>query len=342
MTIKEARLFVGRFVSGDYTPEEHGAFLKWLEEASFDELDSVAAEYEGRHENWVLGEAPSSDWVDQLETKLDNADRKKREAPVRRIGWTRRLRWVAAASVVGLTGLVFFWNYHKTGLAPGVTEQPATALSNTVVVPKGSQRQIVLADGSKVWLNSASTLHYPERFGGKERVVELSGEAYFEIASNASMPFEVKVRDMEIQVLGTRFNVRAYEDESTSKTSLMEGSVKVIKGDDRVTLRPNELAEVSHLSAPEGKAIHVSSGLDVTAALAWKNGYLYFDQARLQTVMNEVARCYNVEIKYEGKIPQKTFSGRFARTGDLNEILKALESQNVHSRINGKIISVMP
>jgi len=345
MTIKEARLFVTRFIAGDYTPEEHGAFLKWMEGASFDDLESIATEFEGSHESWPLAAGPSSAWIEQLEQKLDSVDKMKREAPVKRMDtqkMIRRIGWVAAASVVGVLGVAGIWKSFQSGKADGVAAKSSEVLS-TVSVPRGEQqRKVVLADGSQVWLNSASSITYPAQFTGKERMVAISGEAYFEVANNMSMPFRVKVRDMQIEVLGTRFNVMAYEEEGVSTTSLLEGAVSVTRGTDKVIVHQGEKAEAAYPLPASGSSLKVVSETKEGAILAWKDGFMDFDEADIRTVMNEVARCYNLEVKYEGNIPKTTYSGRFSRTDELKEILKDLEFQHVHIRIEGKIIRVMP
>ncbi|MES1160861.1 MAG: FecR domain-containing protein, partial [Bacteroidota bacterium] len=216
------------------------------------------------------------------------------------------------------------------------------ALSQSYAVPRGgNQQQFLLADGSKVWLNAASTLKYPASFTGKERKVELSGEAYFEIAKNMDRPFRIQIRDAGIEVLGTSFNVMAYEDEPVSKTTLVDGAVKVIQGAQELTLQPGDQAQIAYPETSGVPSMRLIRGVDQGAILAWKNGDLEFKDDDLHTVMREIGRCYNMEVKYEGKIPVKTFTGNFSRKDSLIQILKQLEYQHIHFRITGKTITVM-
>ncbi len=344
MNTKEARIFITRFISGDYSPWEYEAFLRWLDEAPLDELGTVITEYEALQDNWPLRARPSAGWVDQMEQKLDLADAREGVTPVRKLEPVRPVRkfaWVAAASIVALVAGAGAYHYYvnRSGPLQGSSGDRTETLS-ILSVPRGQQRQLELADGSKVWLNAASTLRYPSSFTGKERVVELSGEALFEIAPNAASPFLVRSRDMDVEVLGTRFNMMAYEDEKLTKTSLLEGSVKVIRGSGTVILKPGDQAETGSLQ--EEAAIRVTHNMDKDQVLAWMEGFLNFDNNDLQTVMREIARRYDLDIRYEGKIPERYFTGKFYRSDDINQILKILELQHVHFKITGKIITVMP
>jgi len=215
------------------------------------------------------------------------------------------------------------------------TNANAEILYNTISTPKGGQYQIALADGSKVWLNAASSLKFPTAFNGKERIVELTGEAYFEVSKSAAKPFTVNVNDMNVQVLGTHFNINAYNDEAVIKTTLLEGSVKINKGSFSTILQPGQQAQVA-------KEIKVVNDIAVDDVLAWKNGFFSFNKADLQTVMRQIARWYDVEISYEGKIPTREFGGKINRNSNASEVLKILEESKVHFRIEGKKIVVMP
>lgn len=345
MNTKEARMFITCFVSGDYTLREYEAFLRWLDEAPLDELGTVIAEYEALQDNWPLRATPSAGWVEQMEQKLDLADAKDGVVPVRKLEPVRPVRkfaWVAVASVVAIVAVgigAYHYYVNRSGPLQGSSDAQTETLS-ILSVPRGQQRQLELADGSKVWLNAASTLRYPSSFTGKERVVELSGEALFEIAPNAASPFLVRSRDMDVEVLGTRFNMMAYEDEKLTKTSLLDGSVKVIRGSGTVILKPGDQAETG--SSQESAAIRVTHNMDKDQVLAWMEGYLNFDNNDLQTVMREIARRYDLDVRYEGKIPGRYFTGKFYRSDDINQILKILELQHVHFKITGKIITVMP
>jgi transmembrane sensor len=202
---------------------------------------------------------------------------------------------------------------------------------NTLSTPRGGQYQIMLADGSKVWLNAASRLKYPTAFTGKERRVELEGQAYFEIAKNASQPFIVHVNTADIRVLGTSFDVMAYPDEKTTNTTLLEGAVKVA---DKV-LQPGQQAAVS------GPNISIRE-VNTDDVIAWKNGYFSFRDADLPAIMRQLSRWYDVTISYQGAIPQGTFSGEIGRTLSLEQALKILEQTRVHFKIEGRQIVILP
>lgn len=206
---------------------------------------------------------------------------------------------------------------------------------NTIATPRGGQYQLVLADGTKVWLNASSSLQYPTAFTGKERSVELTGEGYFEVAKNASMPFHVQVNNMEVEVLGTHFNINAYDDEDAIKTTLLEGSVKV-RSENSVVLKPGEQAA---LSAPHSPlTIHHSPNIE--EVMAWKNGLFQFKAADIETVLRQAARWYDVEFVYKGNIPER-FSGQISRSANAEQLLKILElTGKVKFEINGKTIIV--
>ncbi|SHG30905.1 FecR family protein [Pedobacter caeni] len=212
-------------------------------------------------------------------------------------------------------------------------------LYHTISTPKGGEYQITLPDGTHIWLNAASSLRFPDRFKGKERNVELKGEGYFEVAKNKAMPFKVKTGNQMIQVLGTHFNVKAYEDEASYKTTLLEGSVKVYSGKQGSIIKPGEQAKVSK---EEGDQIRIAQ-VDVEEEMAWKNNKLIFNSKPLKDIMRSVSRWYNVEVIYEGQIAEKVFTGTISRYENVSEVLKMLESTNlVHFKIEERRITVMP
>ncbi len=211
-------------------------------------------------------------------------------------------------------------------------------LYNTMTIPRGRQYQLILPDGSHVWLNAASSIRYPAAFTGKERKVEMTGEAYFEVAKNAAKPFRVKIGEAEVEVLGTHFNIMAYEEEGTVKTTLLEGAVKVTRAHASGMLRPGQEAQLNK----NGEGITVIDDAPLSEAVAWKNGMFFFNQASLQTVMRQIARWYDVEIVYEGDIPPMEFGGKISRKSNVSEVLKILQLSKVHFRIEGKKIIVMP
>lgn len=203
---------------------------------------------------------------------------------------------------------------------------------NTVSTPRGGQYQLVLADGSKVWLNAASSIRFPAAFIGKERDVEITGEVYFEVAHNASKPFIVKANGVDIKVLGTSFNVNAYEDESTIKTTLLEGSVEVSMGRGNSFLKPGDQAVVSDKS----DKILVNKNANIEEVVAWKNGLFYFDEDNVETVMKKIARWYDVDVEIKGTSSDKKFNGKLFRDVELSQIVKILEEGGIKVNIAGK------
>ncbi|PSL43919.1 FecR family protein [Chitinophaga niastensis] len=218
----------------------------------------------------------------------------------------------------------------------GKADAPATAY-NTIVTPKGGQFQVTLPDGSKVWLNAGSSLKFPPVFNGKERLVELTGEAYFEVAKNAAMPFKVTAGNQTVAVLGTHFNINAYTDEKNSRTTLLEGSVKILHAITHRSqlLKPGQQAKV-------GDDILVSN-VDAGEAIQWKNGYFNFSHEDIESIMRKVARWYDVDIQYEGNITKEEFVGATSRFEKVSEVLDMLQLTGlVHFKINGRRITVMP
>lgn len=211
---------------------------------------------------------------------------------------------------------------------------------NTLSTANGEQYQVRLPDGSAVWLNAATSLTYPASFNGlKERRVELSGEAYFEVAKDRAHPFIVKTVDQEVQVLGTHFNLTAYPDEKLTKTTLLEGKVKVInekQNNKETILKPGQQME---LSQSGGQLI---ANPDLEEIIAWKEGYFKFSES-LESIMNKVARWYNVEIVYQDNFNGKLqFVGKISRTKNLSAILDIIESaSNIHFKIEGRRVIVM-
>ena len=216
-------------------------------------------------------------------------------------------------------------------------ERSGETVYNTLTTPRGGQFKLTLPDGSDVWLNAASSITYPTAFTGNERKVEITGEAYFEIAHDANKPFKVGLNGMEVKVLGTHFNINGYNDESNVKTTLLEGSISLSKGNATTMLRPGQQA----LLAGNGK-LNVIGQVDVEQVIAWKNGYFSFNRSDLRSVMRQIARWYDVDIKYEGKIPERQFGGKIDRNSKASEVLKVLEESKVHFRIEDKNIIVTP
>ncbi|MFZ4100640.1 MAG: FecR family protein [Sphingobacterium thalpophilum] len=208
---------------------------------------------------------------------------------------------------------------------------------NTIETPKGGRYQMRLPDGTNVWLNSASRLTFPSSFSSlSKRKVELSGEAYFEVAKDSSRPFVVKTILQEVEVLGTHFNISSYEDESSVKTTLIEGSVKIVakNGSDKI-LKPGQQ---SVLTADNITVENINEGQQ---ALAWKNDQFIFESHDIQYVMRIISRWYNVEVEYVGAIPENKFGGAISKFENISEVLKSLESTGrVKFKIEGRRILV--
>jgi transmembrane sensor len=218
--------------------------------------------------------------------------------------------------------------------------QNATLIYNTLTNPKGSRViDMKLTDGTHVWLNAGSSLTYPVAFAGKERNVEITGEAYFEVARNAAMPFTVKKLndDTKIQVLGTHFNVNAYDDENAIKVTLLEGSVRVTNGNNKSLLKPGQQAKIND------KGIKVSNDVDTEEVMAWKNGKFQFgDASDIATIMRQVSRWYDVDIEYQGNI-SGGIGGSISRDVNASQVFKMLETTGVVKfKIEGKKVTVMP
>jgi len=206
---------------------------------------------------------------------------------------------------------------------------------NTISTPNGGQYQVVLPDGTRVWLNAASSLKFPVAFTAKERNVELTGEGYFEVAKNKAMPFRVTVNHSTVEVLGTHFNIMGYADEKSTNTTLLEGSVKIISGNNQKLIVPGEQARVNG-------EIEVAK-VNAAQAVEWKNGNFNFSHENIETIMRKVARWYNVSVQYQGAITNEGFVGTVPRSENITEVLNALELTGlVHFKIIERRVIVMP
>lgn len=208
---------------------------------------------------------------------------------------------------------------------------------NTITTPNGGNYQILLQDGTKVWLNAMSSLKFPTVFSSKERVVELTGEGYFEVAGNAAKPFFVKAGGSKIQVIGTHFNVAAYNDDYAIKTSLLEGIVKVHSNSASVTLKPGQQAIQENSSS----FINVRNA-NMDDVMAWKNGYFIFRDEPIEQIMKKISRWYDIDVKYEGDMSGKEFGGKYLKNNTLSELLKSLElTGTVKFNVEGRRVTVM-
>ncbi|MRG45739.1 DUF4974 domain-containing protein [Chitinophaga sp. SYP-B3965] len=219
-----------------------------------------------------------------------------------------------------------------------VQETTTEITYNTLNTPRGGQFRITLPDGTNVWLNAASSLRYPTAFIGKERAVEITGEAYFEVAKNAAMPFRLKVAgQMDIEVLGTSFNVTAYKDEPSIKTKLIEGAIRMRAKDQSLVLSPGQQAELT--STGLLRMLNDNKPIQTTA----KDGFFTFNQADLPTVMRQLARWYDLEIIYEEGIPEAEFTGDIDKSLTLDQVLKGLSRNRIHYKIEeGRKLIILP
>jgi ferric-dicitrate binding protein FerR (iron transport regulator) len=210
------------------------------------------------------------------------------------------------------------------------------AVYNTMSTPKGRQFHVVLPDGSKVWLNAATIIKYPAVFNGKERVVELTGEAYFEVAHNPAMPFKIRTgKGTQIEVLGTSFNINAYENEEAVKTTLLEGAVMVVADQQRKLLEPGEQAQVNG----NGKIVLFNQA-DLAQVMAWKNGYFDFNNADLRVMMRQLERWYDIQVQYEGDIPDLVFKGKMDRNVSLSEVMHFLKRYGIKTKLEERTLLI--
>jgi ferric-dicitrate binding protein FerR (iron transport regulator) len=226
-------------------------------------------------------------------------------------------------------------SYHAQG-------DSAPIAFNTLTTPRGGKYQVTLPDGTKVWLNAVSSLTYPTTFPGTERVVELSGEAYFEVAEKASQPFRVKVNTLDVKVLGTHFNIHAYADENNIQTTLVEGSVSVTdqaaSGRAALILKPGQQA-----AADLADHTITSSQANVKQVLSWKNDLFIFEDMRLAEVLREISRWYDVEIEMRAPVNEERYTGVINRKNTLSKVLALLEENNIqHFKIEERKIIVLP
>jgi transmembrane sensor len=224
-----------------------------------------------------------------------------------------------------------------------VPEHPELNIQfNTLTNPRGSKVvDIMLGDGSRIWLNAGSSIKYPVAFSGNERKVFIKGEAYFEVMPDKQHPFKVDIVGKgEVEVLGTHFNVNSYDNEDDIKITLLEGSVKASleagkQNPKSVILKPGEQAQLKN-------DISVVKNVDVELVIAWKNGKTIFKSADLKSIMRQVERWYDVDVEFNGNIPDRTFSGGVAREANLSELLRIFEVSKIHFKMEGRKLVVMP
>jgi transmembrane sensor len=229
--------------------------------------------------------------------------------------------------------------YNLEGLAEG------KVMMNTMSTPKGGQYQLTLPDGTKVWLNAASSITYPAIFVGKERNVKIEGEVYFEVAKDRQKPFIVDIDGKSsVQVLGTSFNINSYENEADIKTTLVEGSVKVIQADQSAILQPGQQAVAlssDQLTRTGSSNKLIVNQADLSKILAWKNGLFNFNGANLREVMRQLERWYDIKVQYEGPISNDVFKGKMYRNVNLSDVLEVLQRMGVKFRMEGKTVIIL-
>lgn len=221
-------------------------------------------------------------------------------------------------------------------------EKSAPVAFNTISTPKGGEYRVTLPDGSRVWLNSESSITCPTEFSGKERIVEVRGEVYFEVTKMVSpdharrVPFIVRMGDQSVEVLGTQFNIKAYPDMERMETTLVEGQVRVHTPLNKVLLAPGEQAKVKRNGDME-----VIDDVDIDKIVAWKNGYFQFSDDSIGDIMQQLGRWYDVEVQYKGSASKAGFGGQISRSKNISEVLQILElTGEVHFRIDGRTIQV--
>jgi hypothetical protein len=214
----------------------------------------------------------------------------------------------------------------------------AEVLYNQIVTPKGRKWELTLGDGTKVWLNAASSIRYPISFVGKERIVEVTGETYFEVAPDKNRPFKVTIAGKgNIEVLGTRFNVNAYDDENAMRTTLLEGNVKVTREGAGSLLRPGQQAVLGNGT----NDIKVINDVNIDEVMAWRNGRFIFSDMDLKGIMRQLARWYDVDVVYAGEAPEIRVGGIIHNDVYLSTVMDFLGENGVHYKIEGKKITIM-
>jgi transmembrane sensor len=231
-------------------------------------------------------------------------------------------------------------NIIKQGDRLSYNQQQTTkeVVYNTITTPRGRQYpNLVLADGSRVWLDAASSIRFPTSFTGRERVVEITGQVWFDVIHNAKVPFKVIANGIEINDLGTEFNVNAYDDEEVVKTTLIAGLIKVGKNDKSVTMQPGQQAIF------QNDNLSLNKNVNLDEVMAWKTGYFQSDNVTVESVMRQLARWYDVDIVYEKHITKRVSLLGVPRTITMVNILKIMEATgNVKFKIDGRTVTVMP
>ena len=222
-------------------------------------------------------------------------------------------------------------------LAYAATSSGTTVVYNTLVTPRAGQFKLILPDGTQVWLNNASSLRYPSSFTGANRTVELTGEAYFEVAKNTAQPFQVKAGGLSVQVLGTGFNISAYPDDPDIRTTLVQGKIKVENKEKDAVLQPGQ-----QVVATEEGGWKMLKSVNTEEVTDWRFGLFNFDNADLHSVLRQLARWYDVEVEFRGAVPDKRIQGQMHRDLTLNQVLEILQAKDVQFILQGRKLIVTP
>jgi transmembrane sensor len=215
--------------------------------------------------------------------------------------------------------------------------------NNTIQTPKGKQHELILPDGSRVWLNALSKLDFPSAFTGKDRKVSLSGEAYFDIVTDKLKPFHVNVDGIDVKVTGTEFNINSYKNEAVVKSTLFEGGVKITKDEISFDLPPGMQLQLDpNVKLDPGSKQFKLVKADLEATAAWRNGVFYLDNTDVATLMREAARWYDIEVEYPNGMPHVQLFGEIDRNTNLSELMKVLEVNGIKSRLQGKTLIIFP
>ncbi len=206
---------------------------------------------------------------------------------------------------------------------------------NTITTPRGGEYSVILPDSSRVWLNAESSIRFPVAFSGRQRAVEITGEAYFEVVKDQNMPFVVSVNGINIEVLGTSFNVRAYSDEEALTATLVTGSIKVASQANKASLVPGQQARADNTGL-----IEISDDADIEEIIAWKNGFFIFNSDDIEEIMGQIGRWYDVEVTYDGVMTDETFSGIISRRSKVSQVLQLLEPYGIKFTVTDDMITV--
>ncbi|GGB02485.1 FecR family protein [Puia dinghuensis] len=287
---------------------------------------------------WLLFTRKTTQPIASLSQRYRNDVRPGRNAAVLTLAGGKTVVLDASApKTIGSQGNVVILNDSGQLVYQAKAGKESEIFYNTLTTQKGNQYHLTLPDGTKVWLNAVSSITYPTAFAGKERRVTISGEAYFEVMKNQQKPFIVQEGDMNVEVLGTSFDVNGYGDEAALKTTLVDGKVRVEKGAAASMLEPGEQAVIANSNA----GISIDHNPDIEAVLAWKNGSFAFKDASIAAIMQQVQRWYDVDVIYEANIT-KHFVADIPRNVPLSQLLQLLEATDqVHFRVEGKKVFVM-